>query len=122
MCELHHTNKLTACSVDLSYSLDNSIHDTVAGLQTSSPSFIAMTANTYSNSPVTYISPKAFKEGASHESQNKPPSHAVDCWSLVLEPTNGYEVVVDAERTTQAEAEMTKSSIGTSWMLASVDC
>lgn len=122
MCELHHPDKLTSCSVNLSYSLDNSIHDAVAGLQTSSPSFIAMTANTYSNSPITYISPKAFKEGASHESQNKPPSHAVDCWSLVLEPTNGYEVAVDVQRTNQADAAMTESSPGISWMLASVDC
>ncbi|KAL5531245.1 hypothetical protein ACEPAG_4122 [Sanghuangporus baumii] len=49
-----------------------------------SPSFISITANLHRNMPISYVSPKAFREGAKTEVRMGRWERKVDCWSLIL--------------------------------------
>ncbi|KAL5492634.1 hypothetical protein ACEPAI_4081 [Sanghuangporus weigelae] len=48
------------------------------------PSFLSITANLHRNAPISYISPKAFGEGAKTEVRMGRWGRKVECWSLIL--------------------------------------
>ncbi|EJC99949.1 uncharacterized protein FOMMEDRAFT_159526 [Fomitiporia mediterranea MF3/22] len=60
-----------------------------------STSFVAITANTFSNAPLSYISLKAFEEGAKNEARLGRSSRTVRCWSLIVKPSGQENGVVD---------------------------
>ncbi|KAH8110734.1 ribonuclease P 40kDa subunit-domain-containing protein, partial [Phellopilus nigrolimitatus] len=53
------------------------------------PEFITLTANTFSDAPLSHVSPKAFAEGAKIETRQKRPGKFVHCWSLLANTEHG---------------------------------
>ncbi|KAH8110719.1 ribonuclease P 40kDa subunit-domain-containing protein, partial [Phellopilus nigrolimitatus] len=59
------------------------------GKECTRPEFIALTANTFPDAPLSYVSPKAFAEGAKIETRQKRPGKSVHCWSLLANTEHG---------------------------------
>lgn len=59
------------------------------GKECTRPEFIALTANTFPDAPLSYVSPKAFVEGAKIETRQKLHGKFVHCWSLFANTEHG---------------------------------
>ncbi|KAL5536696.1 hypothetical protein ACEPAF_519 [Sanghuangporus sanghuang] len=56
-----------------------------------SPSFLSITANLHRNAPISYVSPKAFREGVEIEVRMGRWERKVECWSLILKSSIGSD-------------------------------
>ena len=71
----------------------------------SKPAFLAITAHTYSDAPVTYIHPRAFAETQKTEARKKPQLNQTSCWSLLVVPEENGSM------------SWAKATVGSSWAI-----